>query len=701
MRWLREAGIALLLAAGIGAVAQGAYARAGRESLDEPLSYHGDSLAFLACLKAARDGHVAPLRPIEVPELNAPFGANWNDFPNRQPTLLWLAGLLARRLGLFATVNLLLLGAHLLAGLAFYGTARYLRARREWAIAGAVAFAFSPYIFWRADHHLSLSLYGHVPLLLLVLAWAGSRKGLALRGRRFAFSLAAAALTGLGNVYYAALFVQLLALAAAGQLLRGRSRLVLAPLLLALTTMGAVVGENAYYLAYQRAEGPNPGAFKRSYGDVERLALKPIELLLPRTGTGLLDWGTGVRRYWLSAAVQGERGPSYLGLVGGAALLWLLGRPAVRALRRQPVRAPPALLGVLWVLAFSVVGGLNGLLSLVSPPWIRGTNRFSVWILAVALLWGALALSRAGWAGRRWRSVAAAALAAGLALADQVHVPRSPRGTTRPETDSPADARFVAALESRLGEGASLFQLPVTPFPEQAPAWRMGEYEQFRPYIHSTGLRFSYGTDRGRPRDAWPGPLAGKPPREIARRLESYGFAGLLVSRRGFPDGGAALLEGLAEAGRPAALESEDGRLVFVPLEPAPRPRKPGVPLLFAGGWEEEGDPEGEEGRWSTGDAEWVLTNEGARPRRLRLSFRLAAARPRQVALMRGRRPLASWRVAGSLGVEGLVLEAPPGRTRLRLRTDRPAEEVADGDGRPIAFQVSRLVVAEEEPGPE
>jgi hypothetical protein len=239
-------------------IAAAAFGRLRPSTWSEPIAYGGDSFAFLAGVKAARDGHVVPLRPIHVPELNAPYGAEWNDFPNRQPTLLWVTGLLARGLGLFGAIHFvtLVVGPGL-AAFVFYRVARRLRARWEWAAAGAVAFALSPTYFLRAPGHLALALYWHLPWCLLVAARAFSRRGLDTP-RRLRSGLGAAAAAGLGNFYYAAVFVQLLVFGALAQLLRRRSRAALAPLLVAAVTGTGLVAENAYYRPTASATGPIP-----------------------------------------------------------------------------------------------------------------------------------------------------------------------------------------------------------------------------------------------------------------------------------------------------------------------------------------------------------------------------------------------------------------------------------------------------------
>ena len=115
-----------------------AYGRTSRGAWTTPVRYYGDAWLVLATLKTAQDGHVMPFSPLYVPELGAPFEANWNDLPDflRQHKLqLWFAGGVCRGLGLFAASNLVLLLAHVLAACSFYGVARYFRSRPEWALA--------------------------------------------------------------------------------------------------------------------------------------------------------------------------------------------------------------------------------------------------------------------------------------------------------------------------------------------------------------------------------------------------------------------------------------------------------------------------------------------------------------------------------------------------------------------------------------
>ena len=101
------------------------------------------------------------------------------------------------------------------------------------------------------------------------------------------------------------------------------------------------------------------------------------------------------------------------------------------------------------------------------------------------------------------------------------------------------------------------------------------DYEHLRPYLHTTQLRFSYGSDKGRPREAWQRRAEALDPAAMASPLERIGFAGLLVNRKAYADGGAELREALVTAGRTEAWESSDHDFLFIRLEPAARPAAP------------------------------------------------------------------------------------------------------------------------------
>ena len=417
----REAGRACVLAGIVAAVWCLSYGRTSLGAWRVPVDYYGDSLGHtLAYLKASMDGAVRPFGVLTVPFLNAPFEANWNDFPRQHHVQFWAAGWLARRLGLFPTANLLLLLAHVLAASSFYGVARYFRARWEWAFVGGIAFGLSPFLFYRSLAHLNLSYDWPIPLGVLVVTWCFGRRGLQAGSRRFAVALAVAAVTGFHHVYYIGLLGQFLVLASVMQAARrGRFAAIVSPLLVAALLIATAALDNAGTFAYVWQNGRNAGGLVRPYGGLERFALKPIELVLPTSDTGLVPWRALSTAYYHLALYRGELGSAYLGLAGIGALAWLV-LASLTARRGRPVPAQGTRRALAWLLIYAVVGGVNGLLGTLGFVWFRATNRYSIWMLALLLLWAAVRLSRAEWTRHRPASLIAAALTCAAVLLDQV-----------------------------------------------------------------------------------------------------------------------------------------------------------------------------------------------------------------------------------------------------------------------------------------
>jgi len=62
------------------------------------------------------------------------------------------------------------------------------------------------------------------------------------------------------------------------------------------------------------------------------------------------------------------------------------------------------------------------------------------------------------------------------------------------------DVDFCTSMEKSLAPHAMVFQLPVMRFPEGGPVHAATEYEMLRPFFFTKTLRFSFGSNQGRPR---------------------------------------------------------------------------------------------------------------------------------------------------------------------------------------------------------
>jgi hypothetical protein len=93
-------------------------------------------------------------------------------------------------------------------------------------------------------------------------------------------------------------------------------------------------------------------------------------------------------------------------------------------------------------------------------------------------------------------------------------------------------------------------------------------YDHFRPYLYSTQLRYSFGSMKGRPREAWQQELGKLPLEEAVAEIEKRGFAAIYINRNGFPERAEPIEKALRAMGygKPPIV-SATGDLVCIPLE--------------------------------------------------------------------------------------------------------------------------------------
>ena len=661
------------------------------ESWSIPTDYRGDALEILARIGAAAEGEMKPLRPQTISRLGAPFGANWSAYPSSDLLLILGIGQLARLTGVFAAANLALLLATVSAALSFYGCARWLRARWEWAFAGALLFAFTFQTFHRGLPHLLLVFSWTVPLALLACGLVAASRRLRLPGPMAGFCIGTSALIGAGNPYILFLFLQLLGWAVIAQWLgpRRRDNLITGVLGISVAMAMFLIVESHVWLFTPDTAAGSP--LVRNYGGTERYALKPLELFLPPAGhrwDALAFFGHRYVRWseWRSS----EAFSAYLGIVGIAGLAWLAVATLRSVLRRE--RVPTVALPAGWVLAFSSVGGITNIFAFFTGLVLfRATNRFSIFLSAIVLMFIVSRMTR-WWAGRSSRlSLIAAAVVAVMGVADQL--PRAPglEKQQRIARRIAADRELGAMLEGKLPPGAMVFQLPVMAFPESAPYHQLGDYEHFRPYLATRSLRFSYGMLKGRSRGRWQRDAETLPPEQLVRKIERYGFAALYFNRRGFADGGEALFAALEKMGRTRRVEGKSGEQVVVFLEPAANPVLPMArTFTFGRGWQ---NARPGETRWAHGPAALSYYNPYSHPVPVKVRLVISGVGKRNLWIALNKVEVASLGIGERRNEFMLRLTLQPGINRLDMDTREPAVRLSNDRGQLRAFAIHEAVV--------
>ncbi len=449
----------------------------------------------------------------------------------------------------------------------------------------AVLFTLLPYHFFDAESHIFQGAYFTVPLGCYLVIAVLSDKALFARsatrrgvGRYLTWRSGAAVLAcvvmGSSDNYYAAFTAALVLLAAAFTFLANRSFRALATGGTVAALVLATVALNGLpTLIYRAQHGGNPVVGQRKPKESDVYALSLADLVLPIADDRIKPLARLARKYQTTATAPiGEGHSASLGLIGTLGLLGLAIAFVARALRADRLRfADPryayAALGAGLAFLIGTVGGLGTLFAYVASPQLRAWNRISVFIAFFALMGAGLMLdalrrrigsdtSRRGWG---FTACLAAVLAVGVL--DQTGTSMAPP-YKREAAEYLTDAHFVEAIQRQLPAGASVFQLPYVPFPENPPVHRMEDYAELIGYVHSTSLRWSYGQLKGPP-SKWEAAVAHRPPSQMLAELSALGFKGIYLDTFGYAHRGAALIPELSRVLGVRPLVSSDGRLYF------------------------------------------------------------------------------------------------------------------------------------------
>lgn len=652
------------------------YDRLDPASWSSPTDYSGDAMEVMARFKAVSEGELVPFTRQVISRLGAPFGTDWSEYPASDGLLFFLLGNLARVIGVGAACNVALLLAHVMAALSFYLCARWLRHRWEWAFAGALLFSFTFHTVFRGLSHLSLVFTWTVPPALLCCALIARSRRIERYGRTWWLCLAMAAVLAVSNPYNLFLFLQLLGWSLVAQWTAGRRA---DNLQAGLLSAGLAVGLFALVLlptwVYRNDENGSP-LLVRNYGGTELYALKPIELVLP-PAVHRSEWLASLgERYVRWSDWRGETFSPYLGLVAGAALVWLFAEVILRLFARRRAAMPGQALPAAWVLAFSVVGGINSMLAFYFGLQIfRATNRYSIFLSALALMFLVARLSRLSGRWPRGLSVGLAFALVFAGLWDQL--PRPDQRAAEAAEILRRDRAFGAELERVLPRGGMLYQLPYLEFPEGRAIRDFYEYEHFRPYLATEHLHFTFGARKSRARSRWQRDYEQLSPDRLVPALERAGFAGIYLNRRAYEDRGEKLVRALRSAAQGQMIEGARGDQVVVLLRPSPRPEFPlARGPTYGRGWNPV-EPLQRERRWTQGPAAMSYHNPYPRPLPARLRFQISAVGPRRFKLRQNGRLLMD-RPVGEQPVEIVLpsLQLSPGVNRFDFSSNAWAERV-------------------------
>jgi phosphoglycerol transferase len=578
--------------------------------------------------------------------------------------------------------------------------------RRVWSFVCAILFGFTFYNSRRHIFHLFLSFSYVVPLAIVASWLILASKRLRMGGRWFWFCVGTSFLLGLSNPYSLNMYLQLLCFSIALNYWRERdlTRLKIGGLCLVAAVAG-FVSVNMDTLGYAYLHGSNAAATPRNYAQTEIAGYKPMEMIVPPANHNSELLASIGEKYSTVTPIKGEIYSPYLGVIQLVALVWMVAEFLWMLLNRGSLRkrVPAFTMQGLWILAYSVIGGLNNLFALAGLYLFRSANRYSIFISALCLFFLA---SRMSILARNWKpascwTLAIAVLA--LGLFDQLPKPETRQDTLKVARAVENDVEFGAAMEKTLAPRTMVFQLPVMRFPEGGPVHAVQEYEMLRPYFHTKTLRFSFGSNQGRPREDWQFIVEKLSPGEMVKTLEKYGFGAIYMNRRGFADGGEGLVKNLAGLGKTNIIEDAQHEQICVLLNPSSNPELPHTDdralINYKRGWVAEERAADQVRHWSGGNASVRFFNEHKSGTSFHVTGIVAALSPRRVAVEFEGQNLWNREFGAGQGAPlDIWVTAKSRYNTLNFRTDTPAAYPEQGGSLAVAFSVINLQITRANP---
>lgn len=665
-----------------------------KQAWELPSGYESDSQQILGWIKAASEGDYHLLDIIYVSRLGAPFGANWNDYPMYEKAFTIFLGWTARSIGLFAAVNLGMLLTHALAAASFYLACRFFRWHRAFSVAGALLFGFTFYLTKRDLGHMLLGLAYTIPWAVFSSWLILGRHNLKRFSRYWLFCLGVSFLMGISNPYYLNLYVQMLILSLTVQwFTHRREENLRTGVLCLLVSLAGFLLIHTGSILFRLYAGANPYAITRAYRESELYALRPIEFFIPPMGHRI-GWLSDLGMFYQNETLnQAEVSSPYLGLIGICALIWLSVAFLQKIFRNRNQEIPIAAWQVLWIIAYSVVGGINCLLAIGGIGLFRASGRNSIFISSLILIWLIPQIKRHLKLKSSLQIWSVALAIAALGIFDQL--PPSKRTANRADISArlTSDSEFSQKLEAALPPQSAVFQLPIAVFPEGNPVLNMGSYEHLRPYFFTGKLRFSYGMNKGRSDSSWQAETERMPAVEMVKRLETLGFGALYLNRKGFIDNGNSLINSLEKIGYKKRLESNDKELVAILLNPKLQSEAPRTDLFsinhFGNFWLRY-DNSPDEVLWiSTAYAELQLNPDLFHGKKAHLKANIVVPTDRTVSFLIGNRVLAKKQLQKNIPyLVEFDLDPPTSGKLLRLDTDKPPALFEGGNYAPGTFSL-------------
>lgn len=617
-----------------------------------PLGYSGDNLILHGFIKYYSEFNwLSPFHQKIITNLNPPDGANWSSWPVTEEIPFYLTSILGSFIGVYPAQNMLLLFSYLAAGVTFFYVANRLKIHPALAFAGAFAFTFNNLTITRGLGHVTVGLVWHLPLMFLICLWSFRKYNFQINNKDLVIGYFFCFICGGFSPYYSIMFLMFLGFSFLVHLTRGSYKSLKFPFLcISLIILSFLIWNfDTFYNNF--IYGENPEMQGRNIASLQLYALQLPELFYQPHSSGILG-KIGGNLFYGKSMIKGEYWSPYLGIFAGFSLIFLFLHSGIRFLKGNFKAVPTHFYLSIWVILFSIVGGINLLIGTVGFTWLRATNRFSIFLMVIALLYFLRYVSR------NFNNIWCLIIAIFFSfityiefIHDRLVSDHDP--SIEIQNTIKDDKDFISKIEKKHPD-SWVFQLPVTYFPEFGYKYKMQDYQHLRPILNSKKLSFSYGEVNGRGNHNWQSSLNSLPPSNLISTISHLGYDVIIYHKKGYPDEGL-FLKRFLEKNHVFIAESKDFVAFSIDKNNISLVSEPQV--FFSSGWSED---EGSH-RWTNAKKSKILIfNFSNSERQMQLNFDLNVLRKSDIRILANNNLLKEFKnlIPGQV-VENISLQIP------------------------------------------
>ena len=537
-------------------------------------SYSGDGLSVSEFIKGMIDNNSIFLNKY----VGAPGSLNLAETPMSDGIHILMVKFIGSIVKNYAlTINIYyLLTFPLTTVCALYGFLKF-KLNKALSVIASLLYTFLPYHIMRGENHLFLSGYFIVPIacaVILIIARgdnflkpSNNKKAYLWNGIKLMLLGVLIASSGIYYAFFTCFF--LLVIGAINVLHNKKLKMFVMPMcIVAMIIFGGVINV-APSLIYNHYNGKNSAAINRSKVEAEIYGLKIAQMLLPETGHRIGFLAAEKEKYNALAPLANENDTASLGIV--ISMGFLIGIFYLYTNKKDNFLAKISLLNLSAVL-FATIGGFSTLFAFLVTNMIRSYNRISVFIAYFSLFILIYVVEnfikhKINIKKYKYLFCALGVLVLCLGILDQTSTKHIPDYAGN-KTEFSNDEVFVKAIEKVEPAGTKIFQLPYVPYPESPSPNKMGYYDLFRPYLHSSDLIWSYGTMKGRENDSWQKTVATLDIPSFLKEIYKKGFRGVYIDSFGYENKEEydRIIKAVSQITGENPVQSNNGRLFYISL---------------------------------------------------------------------------------------------------------------------------------------